>query len=1826
MRAPIRLAVLAALPLALATCTVKFDPVPETQPPPTPAKNLLSTGFTGDLDWDLADGGVNGVGAGADGQGGIAIGGKFFGATVEAWLANGELLGSAPSDATTGLVTAKPAPTYTGWLYVVVKGSATATIYDEGLDAAVPFPEGRALHAWVPILRRNVGVNAFTEAAHQLLTAGSTPERVGGVPTSAQLQAANDRVRDALDAFLPASLQLDDLTRLPAQRNAKAPGGSLGSDARGRLALVEGALSKLAQRANGASPAPSLDAADELAEDLKDGRIDGRNGASAAAPSDRLAYAGDTFGPELVAGLAQQAERFGKTEVMQKLPPIVSFGNTRYLGYLFDGSVNREGQAYSTVAGWVAGNSLGKSPGSAEQKVAFVSRASSILANMGHGGGYFKTDDPGKPTKVYAIGDNVNGELGTGNLSPSVLGTELTTLPAGTTLTHAAGGFAHTVSRVSDGRVYAWGDNAFGQLGQGKSPSELRRSLTPLQVSLPHRAVSVAASTYASYALLDDGTVWAWGSEGGFGLLGDGLRTGTATSPAQVPGLTGVVQLAARDLDVVVLKGDDTVWQWGSFPSPDPAFVAGDPSKRYAGGNLSPAKVDGLPAGLAVRKLLTEQGVFAALLENGHVYAWGTHFDITAGKVLDDVAARRVLGLPPLRDLLPGGYVGYGFRAFDRQTALGVDFAGGYWKVRGRVAEAFDPAQPTSQHRPLGQGPRVDCSVCHQFFDRSLVEYQALQPSTAGLPPCSIPANVHQGPVGSLVHAETVCVQCHNPARLDYLPPQNPSGKVPFDVSGAWPNCSPPTDLPHRDFNAPPLVTTACTPPPKHVFTPPGTVCATCHQSVLALPLNTLQPPCAQPDPALLPTLETTATVDGATDAAALPIPPGGLTATRSPVLFGTLSAPLQAGESLQVDRSGFVAGTANVSGTSWTFTDTAPDGDLVYTAHVVGAGATFGATSNAFGFSVDATPPFQTAAITGFQDDLLGAVAPGGFATDTTPGLAGTLSAGLGAGETLQVLRNGSVVGSATVSGTGWTYAEPAALALAAYQYAARVIDLAGNVGAASTPAQLTLVGALPTVTITQVAAAGVPLASGASTTSKTLVVSGTLSASLQAGWSLRVRRDGADVGAATATGTTWTFTDANLADGSHTWTARVEAGLVLGNLSGPWTVIVDTVPPAQSASATLISDDFNGALADGATTADPTPLVSGTVSAALGTGEQVQVLRNGAAVATVAASGLSWSYAEPTSLGNATYVYTARVIDAAGQLGPATGTSRSVTVNTSSIPLIGAATTLATVNGVAPVASAVPLNNVRTPVLAGTIQRALVAGEVVKVYRDNVAAGNATVTTTSWTFTSASLADGTYAFRAQVEQAANPAVFGLTSASVSDPIDGTVPTQGATITTIYDNSGALAVRTDTFSTDTTPRVDGTLTAALGATDFIRLTRDGAEIAKLRNGAGVTGTTFTFVESTPLALGVHTYGADVRDDAGNLGSAAASPTHTVNLITQASLPSATITSAAVSTPGGSPGKPAGTVVATGGAIPDTTPTLTVTLGAALPTGYQVEVLRDGTQAGTPLSTCVSPCTFTDAGAAQGAHAYTVRTIAGPVLGTTSPTAYNLTVDTVAPAQTVTINQVRSDFAPTTTVAGATNPPSNLISNGGNTDDATPIFRFTLSASLGAAESISLRRGTTALAATPSNVCGANCYEASLDTGLVVLDTTSTALPAYNPASPALQPVSGSPVNFTIRVVDTAGNEGAATAAYTVNVGYFRCDQARADATYAAVNPGFSHPIISRAQYDLGNINASGSCVGCHFSPQAPNHPASGGTPAGFFVAVPVGPALPEHYWCGRPP
>ncbi len=124
----------------------------------------------------------------------------------------------------------------------------------------------------------------------------------------------------------------------------------------------------------------------------------------------------------------------------------------------------------------------------------------------------------------------------------------------------------HSVALKSDGTVWTWGDNYYGQLGDGSSDSS---SDAPVQVSGLAKITAITTGDFHTLALKSDGTVWAWGRNN-FSQLGDYSSWPTRTMPVQVVGpkasgfLAEVAAIAGGGSHTVALKSDGTVWTWGS--------------------------------------------------------------------------------------------------------------------------------------------------------------------------------------------------------------------------------------------------------------------------------------------------------------------------------------------------------------------------------------------------------------------------------------------------------------------------------------------------------------------------------------------------------------------------------------------------------------------------------------------------------------------------------------------------------------------------------------------------------------------------------------------------------------------------------------------------------------------------------------------------------------------------------------------------------------------------------------------------------------------------------------------------------------------------------------------------------------------------------------------------------------------------------------------------------------------------------------------------------------------------------------------------------------
>jgi alpha-tubulin suppressor-like RCC1 family protein len=160
--------------------------------------------------------------------------------------------------------------------------------------------------------------------------------------------------------------------------------------------------------------------------------------------------------------------------------------------------------------------------------------------------------------KIECWGLDNSGQLGDGPVPTYSTATPVEVKGISTATQIAAGGFS-TCARLSSGKVECWGDNGFGQLGNG-SIDEYGIS-TPVEVKGISTATQVTAGDFHTCALLSGGRVDCWGVNG-FGQLGDGTTTSPLT-PVEVTGISTAAQVAAGEFHTCALLSGGRVGCWG---------------------------------------------------------------------------------------------------------------------------------------------------------------------------------------------------------------------------------------------------------------------------------------------------------------------------------------------------------------------------------------------------------------------------------------------------------------------------------------------------------------------------------------------------------------------------------------------------------------------------------------------------------------------------------------------------------------------------------------------------------------------------------------------------------------------------------------------------------------------------------------------------------------------------------------------------------------------------------------------------------------------------------------------------------------------------------------------------------------------------------------------------------------------------------------------------------------------------------------------------------------------------------------------------------------
>jgi alpha-tubulin suppressor-like RCC1 family protein len=238
---------------------------------------------------------------------------------------------------------------------------------------------------------------------------------------------------------------------------------------------------------------------------------------------------------------------------------------------------------------------------------------------------------------VWAWGANTDGQLGDGTTTNRSLPVEVHGLGGSGFLTSIVSvGDAdgdHALALGSDGSVYAWGLNIYGQLGDGTTTQRL----TPVRVvgvggrGFLTSIVAIAAGSLNSYALASNGTVYSWGDNSA-GELGNGnSRVTTSTTPVQVVSstgkgsLTGIASISAGGSStgqgqvLALSSADGSIWAWG-------ANYSGELGNGTTTNSYTPIKVVGVGgSGLMTGVQWVGAGAFHSLAvkSGGTAFAWG---------------------------------------------------------------------------------------------------------------------------------------------------------------------------------------------------------------------------------------------------------------------------------------------------------------------------------------------------------------------------------------------------------------------------------------------------------------------------------------------------------------------------------------------------------------------------------------------------------------------------------------------------------------------------------------------------------------------------------------------------------------------------------------------------------------------------------------------------------------------------------------------------------------------------------------------------------------------------------------------------------------------------------------------------------------------------------------------------------------------------------------------------------------------------------------------------------------------------------------------------
>jgi alpha-tubulin suppressor-like RCC1 family protein len=217
---------------------------------------------------------------------------------------------------------------------------------------------------------------------------------------------------------------------------------------------------------------------------------------------------------------------------------------------------------------------------------------------------------------LWTWGSNSYGQIGN-NTSGANRSTPVTTFAGETNWKQVACGYQHNAAIKTDGTLWIWGRNNFGQLGDNTTTNRL----TPVTTFAGGTNWKQVACGNHTAAIKTDGTLWTWGRNN-FGQLADNTSTQRNTPVTTFAGGTNWKQVSCGGFHTAAIKTDGTLWNWGGG------------SKGVLGTNDTigiSTPVTTFAGGTNWKQVTCSQEYTLAIKTDGTLWSWGANVGLFGG-------------------------------------------------------------------------------------------------------------------------------------------------------------------------------------------------------------------------------------------------------------------------------------------------------------------------------------------------------------------------------------------------------------------------------------------------------------------------------------------------------------------------------------------------------------------------------------------------------------------------------------------------------------------------------------------------------------------------------------------------------------------------------------------------------------------------------------------------------------------------------------------------------------------------------------------------------------------------------------------------------------------------------------------------------------------------------------------------------------------------------------------------------------------------------------------------------------------------------------------